>query len=64
VTYDEGLRSYKAIAFIAISNQNPISTVPFSYLKLGATLPKTVLTKQKTVRYVSKNLGEKNLWIK
>ena len=65
VTYDEGLCSYKAIAFIANkSNQDRISKETISYLELGATLlQKTVLTKQKTLRYLSKNLGEK-LWIK
>ncbi len=52
VMYDEGLRSYKAIAFIE-------SLRTISYLKLGATLQKTVLTKQKTLRCISKNLGEK-----
>jgi hypothetical protein len=56
VIYDEGLRSPKAIAFIA-------SKSTISYLILGATLQKTVLSKQKTLRSFSKNLGEK-LWIK
>jgi hypothetical protein len=50
--YDEGLRSYKAIAFIE-------SLRTISYLKLGATLQKIVLTKQKTLRCISRNLGEK-----
>ena len=52
VVYDEGLRSYKAIAFIA-------SVTTISYLELGATLPRPVLCKQKTLRYFSNNLGEK-----
>jgi hypothetical protein len=53
VVYDEGLRSYKAIAFI-----KNVTTI--SYLKLGAFfLQKSVLTKQKPLRYLSKNLGEK-----
>ena len=56
VVYDEGLCSYKAIAFIE-------SVRTISYLELGTLLQKTVLTKQKTLRYLSKNLGEK-LWIK
>jgi hypothetical protein len=66
VVYDEGLRSYKAIVFIASkSNQDRISKKTISYLILGAPLlQKTVLTKQKTLRCSSKSLGEKNLWIK
>jgi hypothetical protein len=52
VVYDEGLRSYKAIAFIE-------SVTTISYLRLGAPRQKIVLTKQKTLRYLSKNLGEK-----
>ena len=52
VVYDEGLRSYKAIAFIE-------SVTAVGYLKLGATPTQTVLTQQKTLRYLSKNLGEK-----
>lgn len=56
VVNDEGLRSYKAIAFI-----ENVRTI--SYLKLGAPCQSTVLTKQKTLRYLSKNLGEK-LWKK
>jgi hypothetical protein len=64
VIYDEGLRSPKAIAFIqSKSSQNRISTETINYLILGATLQKTVLSKQKTLRCFSKNLGEK-LWIK
>jgi len=53
VVYDEGLRSYKAIAFI-----ESVTTV--NYLKLGATLKKTVLCRQNPLRYLSKCLGEKN----
>jgi hypothetical protein len=52
VVYDEGLRSYKAIAFI-----ESVKTV--GYLELGATFPRPILCKQKTLRYLSKNLGEK-----
>jgi hypothetical protein len=53
VTYDEGLCSYKAIAFIE-------SVRTISYLKLGATPQKNVLSKSETPRGFSKNLGEKN----
>jgi len=56
VVYDEGLRSYKAIAFIE-------SLTKICYLKLGASSANTVLTKQKNLSGYSKNLGEK-LWIK
>jgi hypothetical protein len=63
VVYDEGLRSYKAVAFIAIKRSNSINKETFSYLQLGAPRQKTVLTKQTTLRRISKNLGEK-LWIK
>ena len=61
---DEGLRSYKAIAFIK-SNPNCLNLKTKSYLLVGAFLQKTVLTEQKTLRGFSKNLnlGEK-LWIK
>ena len=52
VVYDEGLRSYKAVAFIE-------SLTTIGYLKLGAPRQKTVLTKQKTLSCNSKNLGEK-----
>jgi len=61
VVYDEGLRSYKAIAFIK-SNPNLVSLKVKSYLSLGVILQKTNLSKQKTFRGFSKNLGEK-LWI-
>ena len=65
VIYDEGLRSYKAIAFIQSKcSQNRISNRTINYLLLGAPLQKNVLLKQqKTLRCFSKNLGEK-LWIK
>jgi hypothetical protein len=54
VVYDEGLRSYKAIAFIE-------SGKTIRYFKLGSTLlQKTVLIKQKTLRYLYRNLGGKN----
>jgi hypothetical protein len=60
VVHDEGLRSYKAIAFIANkSNQDSISKETISYFELGAPRQITVLTKQKTLRCFSKNLGEK-----
>jgi len=62
VVNDEGLRSYKAIAFIK-SNPNCLSVKTKSYLPLGAFLRITVLAKQKTLSGFSKNLGEK-LWIK
>jgi hypothetical protein len=62
VVNDEGLRSYKAIAFIK-SNPNRLNLKTKSYLLLGAFLQKTVLSKQKILRGFSKNLGEK-LWIK
>jgi hypothetical protein len=62
VNDDEGLRSYKAIAFIK-SNPIRLSLNTKRYLALGAFLQKTVLSKQKTLRGFSKNLGEK-LWIK
>jgi hypothetical protein len=61
VVYDEGLRSYKAIAFIR-SNPKSLSTKPFSYLELGATLASTVLTNKKPFRGFSKKLGEEKLW--
>jgi len=53
VVYDEGLRSYKAIAFIE-------SVITVDYLKLGATPRRPVLCKQNPLRYLSKSLGEKN----
>lgn len=59
---DEGLRSYKAIAFIK-SNPKRTSLKTKTYLKLGSSLKKTVLSEQKTFSCFSKNLGEK-LWIK
>ena len=51
MVYDEGLRSYKAVAFI--------ESLTINYLKLGAPRQRPVLTKQKTPSYNSKNLGEK-----
>ena len=61
---DEGLRSYKAIAFIkSKSNPNRSSLNTKNHLILDVFLQKPVLSKQKTLRGFSKNLGEK-LWIK
>ena len=62
MVYDEGLRSYKAIAFIK-GNPKCSSIKSKSYLLLGAFLQKTLLSKQKPLSGFSKNLGEK-LWIK
>jgi len=62
VNDDEGLRSYKAIAFIR-SDPKRLNLETRSYLKSGAFLRKTVLSKQKTLSGFSKSLGEK-LWIK
>ena len=59
--YDEGLRSHKAIAFIK-GNPNPLNLKAKNYLSLGVILQKTRLSKQKTLRGFSENLGEK-LWI-
>ncbi|MGD6852924.1 MAG: hypothetical protein ACQCN6_12775 [Candidatus Bathyarchaeia archaeon] len=56
MTYDEGLRSYKAIAFIE-------SLTSICYCKLGATPQQNVSAKQIKIRPFSKCLGE-NLWIK
>jgi hypothetical protein len=64
VVNDEGLRSYKAIAFIkSRSNPKSSNTESKRYLILSAFLQKTVLSKQKTLTSFSENLGEK-LWIK
>jgi hypothetical protein len=52
VTYDEGLRSYKAIAFIE-------SLTTISYCKSGATPQQTVLSNKKFLRCISEKLGEK-----
>jgi hypothetical protein len=52
VVSDEGLRSYKAIAFIE-------SLKTIGYLKLGKPL-QTVLIKQTLPRCFSENLGENN----
>jgi hypothetical protein len=62
VVNDEGLRSYKAIVFIK-SNPKRTSLKTKTYLKLGNSLKKTILSKQKTSSFFSKNLGEK-LWTK
>jgi hypothetical protein len=59
---DEGLRSYKAIAFIK-GNPKCLNQKTVSYLKLGAPRRSTVLSKQETLSGFSKKLGEK-LWIK
>jgi hypothetical protein len=62
VVYDEGLRSYRAIAFIK-SNPNLVNLKMKSYLSSGALLLQgTVLAKQRTFRGFFRNLGEK-LWI-
>ena len=61
MVYDEGLHSYKAIAFIK-SNPNFVNPKVKNYLSLGVVPQKTSLSKQKTLRGFSKNLGEK-LWI-
>jgi len=61
VVYDEGLCSYKAIAFIS-SNLKSLSQNKIRYLKLDADLASTVLAEQKSLRSFYKNLGEK-LWI-
>ena len=58
---DEGLRSYKAIAFIS-SNPLCLREKQTVYSKLGAYLASTVLSKQKTLEDSLKNLGEE-LWI-
>jgi hypothetical protein len=61
VIYDEGLRSYKAIAFIQLKSRNSrINSLPFNYLLLGAIFPRNVLSlNKKPLRVLSKNLGEK-----
>jgi len=62
VVYDEGLRSYKAIAFIK-SNPTCLTSKTKIHLMPGVLLQGIVLSKQKTLSVFSKNLGEK-LWIK
>ncbi len=57
---DEGLRSYKAIAFISKGNPKRTSLNTKNYFTLGFPRQKTVLTKQKTLRGFSINLGEKS----
>jgi len=51
VTYDEGLRSYKAIAFI--------ESLTLSYVKLGATPKQTFSQRQNPLEY-SLNVMVKN----
>ncbi len=60
VIYDEGLRSYKAIAFIQLkSSQSPVSNVTFCYLESGAIFSGNILSlNKKPFRVTSKNLGE------
>ncbi|MCW3984508.1 MAG: hypothetical protein NWE96_11045 [Candidatus Bathyarchaeota archaeon] len=58
MTYDEGLRSPKAIAFIAAKRKNSVNSQTISYLELGATPKQKILAKQTPSRRVSKNLGE------
>jgi hypothetical protein len=60
VVYDEGLRSYRAIVFIAGKCKNRVVTETISYLESGASRQKTVLTKQEAPSGFSENLGEKN----
>ncbi len=50
VTYDEGLRSYKAIAFI--------ESLTNLYCKLGVSPQANVSVKQNQIRQLSKCLGE------
>jgi hypothetical protein len=59
--YDEGLRSYKAIAFIK-SNPNLVNLKAKSCSPSGVILQKTILSEQKTLRGFSKKLGEKS-WV-
>jgi hypothetical protein len=60
VVYDEGLRSYRAIVFIASKCKNRIVTETISDLELGASRQKTVLTNQEAPSGFSINLGGKN----
>ena len=62
MVYDEGLRSYKAIAFIRLS-RNHVTSKTKNQWTLSANLLNTVLTKEKISRGYSKSLGEE-LWIK
>jgi len=57
VVYDEGLRSYKAIAFIK-GNPNLVNLKVKSFLSLGVILQRISLSKQKASRGFPKNLGE------
>jgi hypothetical protein len=63
VVYDEGLRSCKAIVFIASKCRLRISKESICYLELGASRQTTILTKQEAPSGFFKNFGEK-LWIK
>jgi len=64
VTYDEGLCSSKAIAFIAAkSNCNSVNLGTISYLVLGIFPQQSILSEQKTPRCFFERLGD-NLWIK
>jgi hypothetical protein len=63
VVYDEGLRSCRAIVFIANKRKLRISKESICYLGLGASPQSTILTKQEATSGFFKNLGEK-LWIK
>jgi hypothetical protein len=63
VVYDEGLRSYRAIVFIASKCKNRVNSETFNRLKLGLSRQIAIFTKQGTPRGFYKNLGEK-LWIK
>jgi hypothetical protein len=60
---DEGLRSYRAIVFIASKCENRLSSKAITYLESGASCQTTILTKQEALRGFSKNLGD-TLWIK
>jgi hypothetical protein len=63
VVYDEGLRSCRAIVFIASKCILRISKESICYSKLGASRQTTILAKQEARSGFFKNLGEK-LWIK
>jgi hypothetical protein len=59
VVFDEGLRSYRAIVFIASKCKNRIRKETICYLELGASLQATILIKLETFSGFYKNLGEK-----
>jgi len=61
VVYDEGLRSYRAIVFIATKCKNRVNSETFSYLESVASRQKTLLTKQETPSGFFEKIGEK-LW--